>query len=360
MATIEEIIEKKVGEVRIETLDISFGELISLFKEKEFIIEPDFQRLFRWSQQQSSRLIESIILKLPIPQIFVIEGENNVLELVDGLQRISSVIQFIEPEILEFQPLVLEGCDIIPQLDGKTFKKLSVALRLGIKRSTVRAVVIKRQNTSMLRYEMFKRLNTGGSGLAEQEIRNCTARMVGEIGKTFYEFLIGCSDYKSFAKCISTLPDTERDQRGDEELVLRYFALKNYMNLFKGSVRDWLDDAMEAVIIKKKPIDYIQERTDFRRLFDYLAVVMGRGAFVRYRGRKPIGGLAPAHFEAVTLGVWRVIDDLEKVDDGVVRTKIIDIVQSKEFRQFVGPGSNSLTKFKGRVDTVQKALSELI
>src|SRR5262245_59549888 len=93
---IERAIEEKVGEVRTEAFDLSCVEIISLYKTdpREFEIAPDFQRFFRWSPLQQSRLIESILLELPIPQIFVIENESGVIELIDGLQRISSVIHF--------------------------------------------------------------------------------------------------------------------------------------------------------------------------------------------------------------------------------------------------------------------------
>ena len=124
-----------------------------------------------------SRIVESILLELPIPQIFVIENASGIIELIDGLQRVSSVIQFIEPKALELEPLRLFGCDLITDLNGKFFEDLSLMLKLRIKRSSVRTVVIKRQSSSFLRYEMFKRLNTGGSGLMPQEIRNCTARI---------------------------------------------------------------------------------------------------------------------------------------------------------------------------------------
>jgi hypothetical protein len=164
---------------------------------------------------------------------------------------------------------------------------------------------------AMLRYEMFKRLNTGGSELAEQEIRNCTARMIGRPGVAFYEFIRKCAEFEPFMNCVSTLPDSSKEQKGDEELVLRFFALKNAQDLFKGSVTDWLDTYMERVIFKKSPFAYPEQEADFNRLFAYLNRVIGEGAFVRYRGQNPIGGLAPAHFEAVTLGMWRALERLD-------------------------------------------------
>ena len=84
------------------------------------------------------------------------------------------------------------------------------------------------------------------------------------------------------------------------------------------------------------------------------------GAILGLRlGGDPIGGLAPAHFEAITLGTWRCIDQIEGVKKNKVKDRLIKCLESQDFRQFVGPGSNSLTKFNGRIDTVEKALLEL-
>jgi len=98
--TIENVIDKKIGEVRTDALDLSFGEIANLYSSNELIIQPEYQRLFRWTLEQRSRIVESILLELPIPQIFVIENPSGVIELIDGLQRVSSVIQFIEPGAL--------------------------------------------------------------------------------------------------------------------------------------------------------------------------------------------------------------------------------------------------------------------
>jgi hypothetical protein len=363
--TIEAAIEEKIGEVRTDAFDLSFGEITSLYKAepREFEISPDFQRFFRWSEEQQSRLIESILLELPIPQIFVIENDTGVIELIDGLQRISSVIHFIEPSLLQEPnntPLVLSGCDIITELNGKTFDELPLSLRFRIKRSSVRAVVIKRQSTPTLRYSMFKRLNTGGSELSHQEVRNCTSRMAGDNGSRFYTFLQECARHPDFAACTDTLSQIDKDQRQDEELVLRFFALKNAQHMFKGNIRDWLDDYMEAVIFGKSPFQYSEEKEAFSRLFHFLNTVLGDGAFVKYREDKPIGGLAPAYFEAVSVGTWRTLTRVENdVAPALVKGKIIETVQSDEFRSQVGPGANSMQKLRKRVELIQSALAGL-
>lgn len=355
---IVEHIDQSIGEVRTESLDLSFGEIVNLHSSKELIIHPDYQRLFRWSNEQKSRLIESIILELPVPQIFVIENEDGVLELIDGLQRVSSVIQFIEPEKLTMEPLILAGCDLITALNGMKFTDLPLTVRLRIKRSSVRTIMIKRQSKPFLKYEMFKRLNTGGAILAPQEIRNCSARMIGTIGDDFYAFLKKCANLPHFRTCTETLSQSDYDKKGDEELVLRFFAAKNASDLFKGSVRDWLDNYMEQILLQNTEFDLEKETAEFENLFAFLSNTIGDGAFVKYRGANPIGALAPAYYEAVTVGVWRVLKNNIPVVRETVRQCIIDTVQTEAFRNNTGPGANSKEKLEGRISSIERAIKE--
>jgi hypothetical protein len=353
---LEQDIEERIGEVKTGILDLSIGEIVNLHGDKELVIQPEYQRLFRWSDEQRSRLVESVTLELPIPQIFLIENADGVLEVIDGLQRVSSLIQFMNPEAIGLKSLVLHGCDIIRSLNETSYEQWPMTLKLRFKRSTLRCILIRKQSKSFLRYEMFKRLNTGGSILSPQEIRNCSARMLGNDGGRFYEFLQQLSSYPTYVDCIESLSQSDFDQKGNEELVLRFFALKNAEAFFRGSVRDWLDDYMEAVLLKKVEFDDDVERYEFERLFGYLGRVLGRGAFVKYRANQPIGALAPAYFEAVAMGVYRSLSAIMDAAPDAVRDAIIGCVQSENFRSVTGPGANSKEKLRRRVTLITEAL----
>jgi len=360
MPSIDEIIDQRIGEVRTEGLDISFGEIVNLHTDKELTIQPEYQRLFRWSFEQRSRLIESILLELPIPEVYVIENDDGTYELIDGLQRVCSVIHFMNPTILGLEPLKLTGCDLVPELNELSFEDLPLKLKLQIKRSTVRTIVIKRQSKSMLRYEMFKRLNTGGTSLSAQELRNCTARMIGDQGIEFYEFIKELAQFPSFKNCIDTLPQSEEEKKGDEELVLRFLAAKNAQAIFKGSVRDWLDLYMEKIILGEIAFDKEAEQQIFCDLFTYIERVIGDSAFVKYRNGLPIGGLAPAYFEAVTIGILTVKNQISAVNDNLVKQKIKETLENGIFRSFTGPAANTKLKLESRISTISDALLGLI
>lgn len=356
MPDLSDVIDAKVGEVRFDPIDLSFGEIVNLHDRNELIIQPEYQRLFRWSYDQRSRLVESIMLELPIPQIFVVENEDGVLELIDGLQRISSIIHFMNSEKIALEPLALSGCDLIEELNGLKFEDLPLRYRLQIKRSSVRTIIIKRQSKAFLRYEMFKRLNTGGARLSHQEIRNCSARMAGEDGTKFYTFIQHCAGDSNFKSTIGLLSQAELEKRGNEELVLRFFALKNAQDVFKHSVKDWLDQYMEEVIFNRRAFDYDNEAVEFCRTFKVLNKVLGESAFVKYREGRPIGSLAPAYFEAVSMGVTRNIEVVEQKPEQKVRDAVVAVLQSDEFKQNTGPGANTVPKLDGRIRQVSDAV----
>ncbi|WP_239121357.1 MULTISPECIES: DUF262 domain-containing protein [Spirulina sp. CCY15215] len=363
---IAEKIDEVVGEVNIVTFDMTFGEIVHLYEAEEFIIQPEYQRLFRWTDEQKSRLIESILLNFPIPQIFVIERSDSVFELIDGLQRISSVIQFMNPSILKlgstpdsFPPLVLQGCDLVKNLNGYTFEKLPLRLKLTIKRSAIRMVIIKKKSQDFLRYAMFKRLNTGGANLEPQEIRNCSARMMGDKGISFYTFLSEKAQHPSFKNCTKTLSRSAREKRGDEELVLRFFASKNAPGLFNENITDWLDDYMEKIILEDN-FEYEREETLFDKVFTFLEQTMGEDAFIQYRDGNPYRDLAPTYYEAITVGTVRVLEKIQTLSHDTIKQKIVETVQSDLFKSYTGSGTSKQSKLQGRIKTIEDALLELV
>jgi hypothetical protein len=377
MSSLEEIIDQKIGEVRTETFDLSFGEIISLHSNNELIIQPAYQRLFRWSDEKKSRLIESILLELPIPQIFVIENSQGVFELIDGLQRVCSVIQFIDSSVLNFRAenldlqeeniiilphLKLQDCNLVKELNGKEFNDLSLSLKLKIKRSPIRTVIIKKQSRDFLKYHMFQRLHTGEEQLSAQEIRNCSARMVGHNGIEFYEFLRKKASSNDFKQCIATLSQELKDRKMDEELVLRFFAAKNSPDLFSGNVTDWLDDYMNKILLQEEEFKFELEDKQFDKLFSFLAATLGEYSFLSYRNGKPSGSLKPAYYEAISVGVCRVLEQIENIPDinSQAREAIISAIQSEDFKIYTGYSSNKRISLKQRISIIQNCLLGLL
>lgn len=347
-----ESIESK--EIRTEAVDFSFGELLNLHRDGEIIIQPEYQRLFRWSNEQRSRLIESILLRLPIPPIFLIEDDNGVLELIDGLQRTSSVLQFLDHEAINQDELSLEGCDILEEINGMKFEDFSTSIRLGLKRTPIRAVIIKKSGDDYVKYEMFKRLNTGGALLSAQEIRNCSSRMISG-GADFYANLQRLASLETFKLATSRIPEPDVEQRANEELVLRYFAVRSYQDKFKGSVRDWLDDFMEEVLFGRT--DAMNDTTEFEELFVFISENFGDTAFSRSRDSEAFGRLAPAYFEAVVGALAGNLTLVSGKTSANLKAGLSAIFETSEFKAASGPGANSRGKMETRIRLVRDALA---
>ena len=345
------------SEIRTEAIDFSFGEILNLHADREIIIRPEYQRLFRWSNEQRSRLIESLLLRLPIPPIFLVEDEHGILELIDGLQRTSSVLQFIDHNSIGEPPLRLTGCDIVEELNGLNYEDLPTTARLRLKRTAIRAIVIRRSGDEYVKYEMFKRLNTGGELLSAQEIRNCSSRMISG-GAEFYEMLQSLAQNKAFRTSTNRIPQTDLEKRANEELALRFFAVLNYRERFSGNVKEWLDDFMEACLFRKQSIeDWLGV---FYSTFEVIAEKLGDRAFSRRKNDEPVGRLAPAYFEAV-VGAFAPRLNLvggarpEKLDSALTYAFGDD-----RFVEATGPGANAKWKMDQRIRVVGEYLDRAV
>ena len=226
--------DEQIKSVRTSVKDFSFNELLSMYEDKELIINPDFQRLFRWTEEKESRLIESLILELPLPPIYVIELPDGKYDLIDGLQRISSYMHFrgvLHAPHRDIAPgdfLTLYECDIIRRLNDLNYESLPEAFKIKLKRASIKMEIIRKESDARLRYHMFKRLNSGGIGLEQQEIRNCTIRL---LGNTYNQFMIDCSKSVEFKNCVSVLSKNDFDKAFDQELVLSDGPISGFKRL---------------------------------------------------------------------------------------------------------------------------------
>jgi hypothetical protein len=203
---------------------------------------------------------------------------------------------------------------------------------------------------------MFKRLNTGGSELSEQEIRNCSARIFGSTGIEFYEFLMRLTVEEEFYRLTETLAESDQEKRGREELALRFFAAKDGAEFYHGNVADWLNGYMDAVLLGKKPFNYKDQEAIFGRVFSAIERTSGEGAFCKFKEDRPVGGLAPAYYEAMVCAFARTIDKVESGNPERINAAIIQARQSDNFKQNVGTGANKRSKLFGRIQVIEEAI----
>jgi hypothetical protein len=231
--------------VDVDHFDVTIRELVRMTSEGELERAPLYQRKFRWDEHDESHLIESILLGLPIPSVFVATNANGTWEVVDGLQRLSTVIHFVAdpPELLESigktAPLRLVGLEKVSKLNGLLFADFPTPLRLTFFRRALRVTALSDKSDYHVRFDMFERLNRGGISLTAQEVRGCIFR------GSFNDLLRELADNEAFRRLVK-LQKQKQDDGTREELVLKFFAYLENRHVFKGAVTEFLNDYMKA------------------------------------------------------------------------------------------------------------------
>ena len=333
--TIEETIKEKRNNLRTDRLDMSFGELMNIFEDETLIITPEYQRTFRWDRYQQSRFIESVLLGIPVPPIFVAEDENGVWELVDGLQRISTIFSFFG--MLNANPdknnLELESGDMIDELKGIKIGDLPILLK-----NTCRVEIIRWDSDIDMRYELVNRLNTGGTPLSDQEIRNCIFRgYSNEFNALLIE--IGTSD---LFKNIISPTSKQIEEMFCEELVLRYITFKNFELKLKKNLPNHLTEYMRIVSKGEQEINIDKERSDLITKLEYLTKHFDYRIF-----RASNGIFTPNYFDAIMLSLNRFFEYYESNSEEFGQ-KITTLKVSEEYRD-AGLSSYSQSRIENRV-----------
>lgn len=356
--------------IKTDNSQISLFEICSMYDNKEIIIAPDFQRLFRWSRQQQSDFIESLILEIPIPPLYFYEDEDGNWELIDGLQRVSTIIKFMSPKIsipkkvknvdddwyYENEnnidaPLCLKPGDYLKGLTGHTFENLPIPLRRNLKRWRLDVVVLKRETEAYYKYEVFKRLNTSGSELSDQEKRNCGVRL---IDREFPEFIKKIAENKDFSESLGITEEKEKSLY-HQELALRFFAMKNCWQEFDHDVAIFLTKYMEKVARKSCTFDKTSEQEDFEQTFKIINTIFPEGdGFKWFKRGKRWGGFSPNIFEIVTIAVSMIVNKNTEIDYEQLKIALEDLVKKDQTRELSGQGANSKKKTQGRVKLAQK------
>ena len=262
---VEEEIENKRNTLKTDRLDMSFGEIMNMYRDKELIINPSFQRSFRWSKTKQTNFIESILLNIPIPSIFVAEDSNGKWELVDGLQRVSTMLAFfglLENVDETKNNLVLEEGELVPELYDITISTIPMKFKLTLKRAVCRVEILRWDSNMNMKYELFKRLNTTSEPLSDQEMRNAVFS-----GK-FNDYIIKLAKNEAFINLMKP-SEKQKNEMYLEELVLRFFAFKNSLSMSKG-VKNHLDEYMESFRNGKNNFDYDYEESNFEKLIQFI------------------------------------------------------------------------------------------
>ncbi|MFE1024573.1 DUF262 domain-containing protein [Streptomyces sp. NPDC058818] len=355
--TLLQEVESSRQNIRSDGYTMSIGEVLNLYRDKEIQIRPEYQRLFRWPIEKQSRLIESILLDIPLPTVFVAQRDDGVWEVVDGLQRLSTILKFmgelrdeatgaIEP------PTRLTATKYLPSLEGVYFSSeqgdsFSPELKIHFKRARLDFRILLRESDERVKYELFDRLNSGGVPTSPQEVRTAQLLMTNS---EFYSWLDRLRSESPFADCI---PLTERQmyEQYDLELATRFLVLRNatdaQLNRFSDMDTFLSDQILDMAL--SDSFDTATQQVTFEGVFDVLNAV-GPEIFRRYdtRRQRASGAFSVSAFEAVTLGVsfhldsWRSLSSPEQ--EALLRGKIQELWQDEQFRKYSGAGVRATSR----------------
>lgn len=237
-------------------------------------IKPEYQRNFVASPSIASRLIESILMDVPIPVIYLAEERDGSYSVIDGQQRLTSFLSFVEGKYPEGGEFRLTGLTVLIDLNRKSFSQLSKELQTKIRTTTIHSIIIKKESNEDIKFEIFERLNTGSTKLNEDEIRNTVYR--GE----YIKLLAGLANEPLFHQLVQR--DNFRNRMVYRGMILRFLALseKSYLN-YKSSMKQFCNKELRDN--KNLSTDKAKEyRQRFAHCLDLVKTVFGAKAFRRY------------------------------------------------------------------------------
>ncbi|MBN8712770.1 MAG: DUF262 domain-containing protein [Xanthomonadales bacterium] len=329
-------------------------------------LRPEYQRRLRWSTTQKSKLIESLLLNIPVPPVFLYESDAARYEVMDGQQRLNAVREFIAGEF------ALTALPVLSPLRGLRYSQCPPRIKRGLDRASLSAVVLllesepdkapDRLTLTDIRRFIFDRLNTGGTKLNPQEIRN--ALNPGN----FNQIVISLTRLTLFTKVFDIPPYTETDPNeyyenpdrqknrlystmGDCQLVLRYFALKDEENI-RGSMKSMLDRAMEREITEEEGEAIKHE---FIERFEFLYNLFEAAPFVLPPDDKGRVRISAAIYDASMVAInrlWTVRDDIQNDAPAVRQRMSSAIADSTKVIILTGQG-NTAKAVKERIQLVQ-------
>ena len=329
-------LEKQTRKVDFDSFDISVKELVSMSEDEIIDIAPEYQRQFRWPEENQSRLIESVLLGIPVPSLFMAANKDGSWELIDGVQRLNSLIHFVgtKEQLDKFgfeEALELNGLEVLTEYNGSKFRELPQTLRLKFSLRPLKVTTLSDKSDLKVRFDLFERLNTGGIKLTDQEIRACVFR-----GR-FNDFLSEMAENEDFNNVVN-LPKTKLQDGTREELVLKFFGYKNNRNKFDHSVIGFLNDYMAEAT---KKFNFKKGREIFERTFNALCRELPDGIKRGNRKTTPFN-----LYEAISIGAADAIE--EGID--ISNKNVAEWIEDEDLTKLSSVATNSRPRLNARID----------
>ena len=347
--------------IRTNSADPEIDSLWNKWKRGRLILQPDFQRQFVWDGAKASRLIESALLSVPLPIVYLAEEPDNKESVIDGQQRLTSFFAFIDGKFPSGQSFRLSKMKVFPELNKKGYSDLSEELQDKIRYYQIRTVTIRRDSDPDLKFEIFERLNTGSVPLNEMELRNCVYR------GSYMALLKELSENPDFMFLVGLKKPDKRMK--DLELVLRFAAFYHVTYLkYQAPMKRFFNREMEKYQhINDEEAQQLREA--FKNSVQIVKSLFGESAFKRFsRGSEanPSGVWETQQFNTslydVMMGIFcnkdknQVYAALDSIREGLIEL----MATNPDFIDAITLGTSDNDRVIKRFDLVRHLVNDIL
>lgn len=336
----------------LQSSDLSLETIAKMVESEAIDVSPHYQRRERWSPDSQAKLIESFLLNVPVPPVYLAEDDFGTYSVIDGKQRISAIFRFLRDK------LILEGLTGFVELNGLRFSQLPKPLQNALSiRPYLRVVTLLKQTDPELKYEVFTRLNTGGHPLLAQEIRNALYR--GALNDLLFK--LGEHVFLRQQLKITTKKESAYAEMLDVEMPLRFFTFREQWTSFSGNSRGAMDDFM-AKHRKPTKTELLNLETAFNKALENCKVLWGEDAFRRYSA----GGFRDQFLASIYDAQMIAVDLLSTAEIANVLKKKSALLQAtkklfsdKRFEESVRASTNTPSRVRYRIESVVNMLKAI-
>ena len=330
-------------------IDYPFETLVKRIEDRKLLLDPDFQRDYKWDKdgwERSSKFIESCLMRIPLPSCYFAEDERTNHIVIDGVQRLSTICRYFNDEFS------LEGMTAFANLEGKKFSEIG-DYRSELENTTIRCIILRKSNPRRIVREIFSRLNQGAVALSAQEIRH--AIYPGNLDSLLSE-LANEPPIAEFGK--GPASSAKKDSREGEEQVLRYFAFRGELESYDGrKLGKFLDEFMEA---NSQIADDVADemRQDFKQSLGRCITVFQDDVFIdptKKRRRQSI-----VFYDLLMNSFSRLSNELVEEKKHAIKDAFTRLCQSQEFQRSLSGGLQNKSSIVRRRELWNSLLQEAI
>ncbi len=336
--------------------DLSFRELDAQYKDGD-LVKPEIQRRYVWNRVEASKFIDSILLGLPIPSIFLAKAPDDKLLIVDGYQRIMTVHDYMRGKMTDTDTpfSLLNSKQITKQWRGKSFSQLPDEQQRRIKNTTIHCIIFATTSSTTAdkaMYEIFERINTSGRSLVPQEIRNCIYQ--GSYNKS----LISLNEFPAWRKLFGVEQVDARMR--DTEFILRFFAFRNidFRELEEKQVS--LKALLNSEMSKNRELDAdarAAHERQFKSVIEFVLLRFGEFAFQNYSDSLagPSGKFSPPLFDALCASVDRALSQRIAIPDNLSE-RLEPLLKDQSFRDLLRIRTTNADRVVDRIERTYATL----